>query len=619
VLGPLITAAVEGAIDSVDLEYSIFRLILDRMLDYSMAYHLYSVQFIAKLMAGYNRFRSLVTLEDWKRMFLFDYDCSEVEPNDRGTLRTIVNKQFTIFERIVSVELIPDQFYTSLVFAFQIFYHATLLRLDFLCTSVATSLKRLCEGRSHINDLDTTLKNLSLRSSFSQALQHTSAYRLLISLFKHSFQEINKSVSIFEPSYYRHFMANYIEWDNPFEYYIILDQNWLQNDCFEFKEEFVADLVQKIKSDVNHRMRKHGKLFRLFCKFYNRYFKDDENDLRLKLIMSKGCLTFTEVNEIKALKWGYLHSVFTLDPVIICCIEEYQRKHMGKYLKRYNFKKTVATELEQENPELAEAFGTKMHYYNLLAKGAYTSIKTKLASEGKANNRYFAISVCKLGKFGLSTLYARHTGTTDSSSLLQTATGKTILSRMQKCNAYQYDLARSGKRLLAYSKVVDPEGSISIYDMTLRKALAYDIEHQGMVDAIVVAILDNYIVITNNDDNALEIYSYDAEDANCYKSKHSKHAYISLWRYGRYLINLGKLRLWQTVTFRGKPLLMLCFEDSRSVYFLDIAKRVLNKLKLDITQFSEVSALYFDSKACRLLAASEESLALFNLKTIFAS
>lgn len=64
---------------------------------------------------------------------------------------------------------------------------------------------------------------------------------------------------------------------------------------------------------------------------------------------------------------------------------------------------------------------------------------------------------------------------------------------------------------------------------------------------------------------------------------------------------------------------MLLFEDSRSVYFLDIGKRVMAKLKLGISQVSEISALYFDSKGCRLLATSEDSIALFNLKSFFST
>lgn len=530
-LGTLITATVEGALNNPALQYSLFRLILDRMLDYSMSYHLYAVQFLAKLLTSYATFRSLVTYEDLRRIFLFDYDCSEIEANERGTLRTIVNKQFSIYERLASGDQTKEMFYQLLVFALQIFYHSTLLRLDFLCTSVATSVKRTCEGRAHINDLDEVLKKLSLKKAFSNCLQHTSVYRLLVSLFKPSLGEVNKSVSIFEPSYYKYFMADYSEWDNPFEYYIVFDQSWMEKSCFEFREEFVTDLVLKIKTDVGHRMRRHGKLFRLFCKFYNRFSKNDESDLPLKLVMSKGSLTFSEVTESKAMKWGYIHSVFSLEPSIICCIEEYQRKHLGRCLKNFDFKKTVATELEQENSQLAEAFGTKLHYYNLLARGAHNSIKTKLSAEGGANNRYFAVSVCKQGKFGLSTLYARHTGTTDQSSLLQTSTGKTILSKMKQCNAYQFDLARCGKRLLAHAKVVDMDGCIAIYDLTARKTVAYALD-QPSVEAVVLAIVETYIVISNSDENSLEIYQHDPEEPSCYKAKHSRQAYISLWRYG---------------------------------------------------------------------------------------
>ena len=94
---------------------------------------------------------------------------------------------------------------------------------------------------------------------------------------------MRRRVVLFDNTYLSYFMTNYVEWDNPYEYYILLDQRWLSQKVV-YRPEFVQDLIQKIKFDNEHKMRKQPNLLRLFCKFYDKYAQDKENDLVLKKV-----------------------------------------------------------------------------------------------------------------------------------------------------------------------------------------------------------------------------------------------------------------------------------------------------------------------------------------------
>lgn len=533
IMGALTTAAVESGITKPELLYEIFRVLLDRMLDFSINYHLLASQFLVKLLNVYPVFSHLSTVSDLKRLFLFDYDCSEIEANERGHLRTIINKQFNCFERLVSLPITNDMFYILLVFAFQIFYHSTLLRLDFLCTSVSTALKRLCEGRVSLADFSDVLKIHDLRRTFTASMKHTSSYRLLVSIFKNSLSDLRQSVTIFEESYFDYFMANYIDWDNPFEYFIVLDQRWVRNLAFEFREEFVNDVVQKVKLDVNHKLRKHGNLLKIFCKFYNRFSKDSENDLPLKLIKNKGYQSAIEPTENRILRWAFQSSVMTLDPSIISLLDIGSRKRFSKDILSFNYNKTISNELDHESGHLAETFGTKIHYFLILTRGLYFSVGDRVTLNGKSNNRFYAGSITKKERFGFLTMFTRHKPDNDQSYLLNTATNKKILGIALGINAYQFEITEIGNNLFAFSKTVDPESSITIFNVKQRSVSKYVIDNLANIEAKVLAIIDKFIVLLNNDENAIEIYLHDLSDAEGYKLRHSKHSYISLWRYGK--------------------------------------------------------------------------------------
>lgn len=606
-MGSLITAIVEGAVASPDLEYNIFRLITDRLMDYSINYQLLAVQFASKFLTVYQNFAHLVTLDDLNRLFLFDYDCSEIEANERSTLRNIVNKQFNILEKVTSVDLSEKYFYAAVVFAFRLFASSNLLRLDFLCTSIGTNLKRLCDGRIHINSLDQFLKESDSRRVFSKSLECTAAFRLLVTLIKPSLPDIRPTVSIFEASYYKFFIENYLEWDTPFEYYIVLDQSWACNPVAEFREDYVSEVVQKIKADIDHKLRKHGKLLRIFCKFYNRFSKDDEHDLPLKLVVSKAQMVQGDISQAKLLKSAFVYSVLTLQPQIINTIDDFQRKKFAKSVLSYDFKRAITTELEQENSDLADAFGTKLHYLRLLSLGIYSPISVKVTDPAGSNNRFFAVSICKQDRLSLATLYTRHTTLQDTSALLNTRTGKKLLST-NSMNAYQHSI---GRQFMAWSSRIEDQ-TVTIVDVMLRIKNVYNFENADLNDMPVLGLLDHYLVVKNEVENSIEIFLHDQKDPETYKTKHNRYAYISLWRY-------GKLKTTQVVTFKKRSLLMLCFEDSRSLYFLDIGKRILSKIKLDKELLEEVATLFFDSRACRVLIASQENLALYNVKSLFAS
>lgn len=208
------------------------------------------------------------------------------------------------------------------------------------------------------------------------------------------------------------------------------------------------------------------------------------------------------------------------------------RRMFAKDMIGYNYSRTIANELEQESGDLADAFGSKLHHLVLLTRGQYLSMSDRVTFNQKSNNRFYAASLCKNGRFALTTLFTRHSRETDGSVLINTATNKSILAKLQASNAYQFELARVGSNLYAYSKVVDTDGCISIYDFKMRKAGKFALDNLAFIEAKVLALVDSYIVILNPEENALEIYLHDLADPATFKTKHAKHSYISLWRYG---------------------------------------------------------------------------------------
>ena len=112
--------------------YRIFRLIIDDMVDYSLNYQYYASQFVSRLFSVFEKFQTLVTLEDLKRVFLFDYEYEDVEVNERSILRSLISKQFAIFERLTALPYHKQTFNFLMVYCLQINFYSVVLGLEFL-------------------------------------------------------------------------------------------------------------------------------------------------------------------------------------------------------------------------------------------------------------------------------------------------------------------------------------------------------------------------------------------------------------------------------------------------------------------------------------------------------
>ena len=132
------------------------------MVDYSLNYQYYASQFVSKLFAVYEKFGSLVTFDDLKRVFMFDYEYEDVEVNERSILRSLISKQFAIFERLTALPYHKHTFNLLMIYCLQINFYSVVLGLEFLQTSISTTAKRFADRRADLDDLDESVHYLRL-------------------------------------------------------------------------------------------------------------------------------------------------------------------------------------------------------------------------------------------------------------------------------------------------------------------------------------------------------------------------------------------------------------------------------------------------------------------------
>lgn len=620
------------------------------MVDYSLNFHYFACQLLSKMFCTSERqLDSLMTYEQMKMVFLFDYELEEVAANERTILRSLINKHFTILERMMLNDTEnPDTFNFLLVYSLQTFYYSNLLSLEFLSTSITTTLKRFAEKRPSLSSLQSTLSSLGLKGLFCQSLKHTNVYKLFISLFKHSFEHTQDRIEIFTDDLLEHFMNSYVEWDNPFEYYILLDQRWLRIKNMGFREDFVVDLIQKVRLDSGHKIRRCGNLLRLFCKFYDRFAPVEEGDLKLKKVWSDTlennslCDDGSQESQLTQAqtlrKYIFVSSMISLNPDLYQVFKPVERRGLLKKLNDVNYERMIFGELEAESDSLTQAFGNRVTFMNTLLNLRQHSTHARVKHlDGKSNNHYSGFTLVKTHKFGLLSLFRRFS-TFESTKLWNMKTRKIVMSGTHLPNSNLHELIRIGGDLYIHSREVEQDGSILIYDVKRRISHTFTLDNILLSGSKLVKMFQNYLLIGNEDDNSIEVYlfnpgktSVDREpfdqadlggnfDANqphqaqSFRTKQKKTSSISLWRYGR----LSKAQL---LNHKSKSLLMLCFSNSKHAHFLNLVTGTITKLRLSNSPLhsdQHKTHVLYDEQYCRLLTLSNDSeLHLTDIKHLF--
>lgn len=632
-------------------------LILDQMIDYSLNFHYFACQLLSKMFCTSDKqLDSLLTYDQMKVVFQFDYDLEEVGANERTILRSLINKHFTILERMMLNDTDnPDTFNFLIVYSLQTFYYSNLLSLEFLSTSITTTLKRFADRRPSLNSLQHSLQNLGLKNLLCQSLKHTSAYKLFIALFKGSFEHTTERIELFTDELLEHFMNSYVEWDNPFEYYILLDQRWLRVKGAMFREDFVVDLIQKVRLDSGHKIRRCGNLLRLFCKFFDKYAPAEEGDLKLTRLWADELLPqFNEesqdlevvqppVQNTETLKkYVFASAVLSLNPDLYLVFKKSERIILLRKLKDLNYERMISGELEAESDSLTQAFGNRVTYLHTLLMGRHYNPQARVKHmDGKSNNHYSGFTLSKTHKFGLLSLFRRFS-TFETTKLWNIKTRKPILSGSGLPNSNLNEMVRIKNRLYIHSREVEQDGSILIYDVVNRTRYTFVLDNILLSGSKLVKIFQHYLLVGNDDENSIEVYTFNPEElreeklrdpnqeldesmemhqqvqpiqhAN-FRNKQKKVSSISLWRYGR-------LSTAQLLNYGDRSLLMLCFSNSRHAHFLHLANGTITKLRLadgPLHTDNSKTHVLFDEKYCRLLTLSNDAeLHLTDLRHLFA-
>ena len=631
-------------------------LILDQMIDYSLNFHYFACQLLSKMYCTSDKqLDSLLTYDQMKMVFQFDYDLEEVGANERTILRSLINKHFTILERMMLNDTDnPDTFNFLVVYSLQTFYYSNLLSLEFLSTSITTTLKRFADGRPSLSSLQHSLHSLGLKNLLCQSLKHTNAYKLFIALFKGSFEHTTERIELFTDELLEHFMNSYVEWDNPFEYYILLDQRWLRVKGAMFREDFVVDLIQKVRLDSGHKIRRCGNLLRLFCKFFDKYAPPEEGDLKLRRLWAdevipgldqnsqvvEAAVNQTQTTETLK-KYVFASAVLTLNPDLYSLFKPSERDGLLKKLKDINYDRSVSGELEAESDSLTQAFGNRVTFLHTLLNGRQHNPQARVKHiDGKSNNHYSRFTLGKTTKFGLLSLFRRFSNY-ESTRLWNMRTGKVILSGSRLPHGDLHEMVRIKNRLYIHSREVEQDGSILIYDVTSRTSHTFVLDNILLSGSKLVKIFQHYLLVGNEDENSIEVYSFNPEeliedrqrDPNQelddsmdiqqqiqpnqhpgHKTKQRKISSISVWRYGR-------LSTAEVLNYRNKSLLMLCFSNSRHAHFLHLTNGTITKVRLadaPLHTDNKTTTVLFDERYCRLVTLSGDSeLHLTDLRHLF--